>query len=66
MIDNFVILTNILLVLLVVIRSIMLDSRVGWFDPVNEPGHEENPSSTSNRRPITTSAVRTKKRRLLT
>ena len=63
MIDNFVILTNILLVVLVIGRSIMLDSRIGWFDPVNEQALDEDQSSKIGRRRTKTPAVETNRRR---
>ncbi len=39
MIDNLVILSNVVLVLWVVVRAILLDRQMGWFDPVGTPEH---------------------------
>jgi len=37
MIDNLVILSNVVLVLWVVVRAILLDTQLGWFEPAETP-----------------------------
>lgn len=37
MIDNLVILSNVVLALWIIVRAILLDTQLGWFDPVGTP-----------------------------
>ncbi len=39
MIDNLVILSNVVLALWIIVRAILLDTQLGWFDPVGTTEH---------------------------
>lgn len=53
MIDNLVILSNVVLVLWVAVRAILLDTQLGWFDPVGTPerGGDTGAEDTTKRQP---------------